>query len=481
MLGRCSRVLAGGRALGAAPAARAASSRITGKRERFRYDNEYNELVIKGTDKWAKFLNEPYFVQHFPGSRFVELMKPKIGNPLSGDLMKKLVHEFLTLEQNHAVNTTIFGTNIDYGDVFSNGLCEKALQYDRHNTLNALYDLSRVIETHTGNFTTILGCKMSGTVVGLLLNAKYRIGAPSLEVRVDELTRGYVPGGGMAYHFASKAGVSGLMMARYLAYSQRPIQGLDLYEMGLLTHLVMENPHFNYCNALGHSIGSESQIYQNLPAHADAVQSTWDSMHVGDDEGQEDPLDDQAWDAIMLIKIQKVDMDKIKHHKSDIEKFYDKLAACFNAPTLDEAVQRVAGAAPEVLVHPLPFGTVLGLNQVDNSEWTAETLLSLEQCDPLAAKAWYKLTELSAYPSISQKDALTLEKHINMAVLRGRKNRMAKFENVDRGVGPSDRKTVIDNIVARLATVSSSDVDALFADCPIDLSKLQPASDRIRA
>ena len=44
-------------------------------------------------------------------------------------------------------------------------------------------------------------------------------------------------------------------MSRYLAYSQRIIQGADLYAMDLLTHLVQENPHFTFCNALGHSIG----------------------------------------------------------------------------------------------------------------------------------------------------------------------------------------------------------------------------------
>lgn len=93
--------------------------------------------------------------------------------------------------------------------------------------------------------------------------------------------------------------------------------------------------------------------------------------------------------------------------------FYDEIAACFNAPTLEEAVSRVVGAAPQELYPPVPFDTERGPDFVDTYHWTAEALLSLDKCDPLAAKAWYKLTELTANPKISLKDALKLELHVN--------------------------------------------------------------------
>lgn len=169
MLGRCTRFLTSKSVLGTA---QRTATNISGRRADLRFDTEYDQITIKGRGDSAKFLNASHFVQRFPGSRFVELMKPNEGNPLSYEVMQKLTHEFLQLEQNHAVNVVFFGTNIDYGNVFSTGFCEKALKIDRSRTLKELYTLCRVFETFKGEFATVLGGQMPGTVLGLLLNAK---------------------------------------------------------------------------------------------------------------------------------------------------------------------------------------------------------------------------------------------------------------------------------------------------------------------
>lgn len=49
------------------------------------------------------------------------------------------------------------------------------------------------------------------------------------------------------------------------------------------------------------------------------MQALLNAMHVGDDDDLEDPLEDPYWDQIMLIKTDKISMEKCKHHTSDIE------------------------------------------------------------------------------------------------------------------------------------------------------------------
>lgn len=103
MLGRCTRFLTSKSVLGTA---QRTATNISGRRADLRFDTEYDQITIKGRGDSAKFLNASHFVQRFPGSRFVELMKPNEGNPLSYEVMQKLTHEFLQLEQNHAVNVS---------------------------------------------------------------------------------------------------------------------------------------------------------------------------------------------------------------------------------------------------------------------------------------------------------------------------------------------------------------------------------------
>ena len=52
------------------------------------------------------------------------------------------------------------------------------------------------------------------------------------------------------------------------------------------------------------------------------MQALLNAMHVGDDDDLEDPLEDPYWDQIMLIKTDKISMEKCKHHASDIESKY---------------------------------------------------------------------------------------------------------------------------------------------------------------
>lgn len=449
------------------PTAMRNNKAYSGKRASLRIETDGESVAVRGKSKTAQFMNSPIFVQRFPGSRFIELMRHQTGNPLSSELLTALIDEFLVLEDNHAVNVVLFGTNIDYGDTFSTGLCEKSLKLYRSRTLDHLYTLARLIGTYKRDFVSVAGCKMPGTVFGLLLNAKYRLGTPSLECSVDELVKGYIPGGGFTHHFSHKAGVAGLIMSRYLAYSRRTIQAADLYEMGILTHLVLENPHFMLCDALGHSIGSTSQAYQQLPAHQDALGLLLDTMHAGDDDGMEDPMKDPIWDKMMLVKPDEFKAEKFKHHPSDIENFYEEIAACFNAPSLEEAVRRVTDTAPQKLIPPAPFGAEKKLDSVDEYNWAAEALLSLEQCDPLAAKVWYKFTEISANPKFPLKDALKLEAHLNLGLMNKRIKRLAQLDRVDRGNDPSDRTAVKDSIAARLATVSTLEVDTLFENSPV--------------
>lgn len=61
---------------------------------------------------------------------------------------------------------------------------------------------------------------------------------------------------------------------------------------------------------------------QQLPAADTAAQEILDTMHAGDPEGFEDPLDHPFWEKFMLVNIQKFDSEKIRKHHSDISGAY---------------------------------------------------------------------------------------------------------------------------------------------------------------
>lgn len=119
------------------------------------------------------------------------------------------------------------------------------------------------------------------------------------------------------------------------------------------------------------------------------------------------------------------------------------------------------------MIVPAPFGA----EEQNDYHWASQALLSLESCDPLAAKAWYKLTEISANPKMSLKEALQLEMHVNLGLMKGRLARMAALPTVNRDGSSFAKAEVHGSIAARLATVSAAEVDEIFENSPVSIPK----------
>jgi enoyl-CoA hydratase/carnithine racemase len=172
-----------------------------------------DRVEVKGTSEDARFINKPLFVHSFPGSRVIELNRPGYGNPLTRSSVGALKNNLELLEDNNIVEIVFVGSCNELTDVFSIGLCPQTLKLNRRGLLSDVSSLAQHMDGYKKKLGSIVSGKMPGTVLGLLLNAKYRLGTPSLVVTVDELSDGYVPAGGLAYNCSRLGGPEGKIVS----------------------------------------------------------------------------------------------------------------------------------------------------------------------------------------------------------------------------------------------------------------------------
>lgn len=225
----------------------------------------------------------------------------------------------------------------------SNGL------FSIHADRNAAVDINSAIDDFINNTSTTTTSKSvvtvysglcTGTTFSAFASSNYRLATSTTHLIIKELLDGSFPTGGLAHHMC-KNSPSGMAVARYAAVSGRPLMALDLYNLGLVTHIVEKNPQVHLCEALAHTVpdrpinpGDKNQTKvekkivfgddesgdiaddNSWSDHTtstfgkvivdDALDDLLNTMHVADPIGSDgkaiDIMSDKLWDKLLLVK-----------------------------------------------------------------------------------------------------------------------------------------------------------------------------------
>lgn len=321
------------------------------------------------TLKWSPFLKsgisrysqavhqnistDPVWISVSPGARVLELRAPDSGNMMTADVLNTIQTKLGFYEQNHTVGAVIVVS--EDPNLFSNGIDDNDVEKDeKKRRIVAANSLSTFISKMEQGNTTAMVAVYSGSVgasaYSIFASAQFRLGTPSTKFRVQEdLTRGNLPLGGLAYHMG-RSSPEGVAMARYLAISQRELTAHDMCSLGLLTHIVEEEPHESLVHALAHTIPVDDNIkaVQSSAVDATSLRELLDTMDVESEFGEDESImDDPVWDKMMLVRPQKVDMEDFfegnEQESEDIEDISEEVNVVFKSDSIDECLTALRG------------------------------------------------------------------------------------------------------------------------------------------
>ena len=196
------------------------------------------------------------------------------------------------LQNNSAVKVLIFQSSSF--DMFSVGLNgEKSPE-----EVESLHNLGVAITDSKTPTVAVYGGELNGTAYAAFAGCTYKLGTPSFHFRIDEiLEHNTMPMGGLAYYF-NKASPDGAAMARYLAISGHNVSGEEMYAMGLLSHLVEEDPQSSLTNAMAHTLPDRGAGEYKSPVRGDSIKELLDDMNVDCDL---DVFQSELWDQYLLV------------------------------------------------------------------------------------------------------------------------------------------------------------------------------------
>jgi len=237
----------------------------------------------------------------------------------------------------------------------------------------------------------VLGGKMTGTGLGLFSTSKYRLVTPSSTFVLDEVSRGFIPMGGLAYHLA-KGCEEGISFARYLALSQREISGFDLYQLGVATHVTEHQPQEALTYALAHTTApfSGSKYMQDNNIDISAMDDLLDTLHI---ESDVDAFKEEVWDKVLLVSPSEAGEEyEDALDDDDIAVISDDVSKVFSADaSIEDCLSR--------------------LRRVD-APWARAALRGMaSMSEPRALRAWFQLTAYTRGKSLN--DVLNAEVALN--------------------------------------------------------------------
>mmetsp|Transcript_20051 Transcript_20051/g.28807 ORF Transcript_20051/g.28807 Transcript_20051/m.28807 type:complete len:502 (-) Transcript_20051:25-1530(-) len=303
------------------------------------------------------------------GVRAVELCRPDKGNYLDLMVINNLLTKLENLKDNWTANAVFVGSrSIHY---FSSGIHDDDMFAESPELFQKIQLLASKVEDFPDHLLALYGGYITGTPFAMLLGSHYRLGTPSLSLNVTEPSRGQIPMGGFAFKFCTLSPY-GKIVSRYLTFSGAGIHSVELYEMGVLTTLTDHKPHIGM--QFGDTIPrNDTQAVQPFQGEPEYLKGLIDDMHIGCDF---DVSNHEAWDKFLLVPLQKPEPDPL--HPHNIKFIYDDVEHCFSVDTVEEVLQRLEGMAN------------------DGKQWAVETLRNISKCDPLALKAFLRLTKEAA-------------------------------------------------------------------------------------
>eukprot|EP01041_Mallomonas_annulata_P006127 gene6127-12405_t len=393
----------------------------------------------------------PVFSQIIPGSRVLQLSEPESSNILKGTSLGMLNNFMTHFDDNITISAVFFASSSP--DVFSGGVDENEIREKNGITIKLVHDVINSISSSKKVTLAVYGGYSSGSGYAIFSGSKYLLGTPSTKICIDELSRGYLPLGGLAYRFA-RGCPEGVAAARYFGCSQAMIYGNDAFSLGLVTHLVEEEPHISLCNALAHTISpralekstqTESVDIDALPDLIEALHGEWDI----------DVLDDEMWNKVLLVPMDG-ESEVFNDPSFSAEDAYTLAADiqhCFSTDDIQETVVRLREIA----------------SKESGAPWATRALSNMEQLHPLLLHAWYKLTGIAGKGGLEA--VLEAEERVNSVT-----NNVALRRLLEKTLeGPSD-ETV--DLLSRLRSVSQTEVDALFKPLTKVVSKKSPSGSK---
>jgi enoyl-CoA hydratase/carnithine racemase len=305
----------------------------------------------------------------------MELRRSDTGNILTTETTAIIQARMETYKNNDAVSCVWFTSHDP--DLFSFGLDGASKNPD---LLKNIHSMALAIPSYNKITLAMYGGAMTGTAFAAFAGSKFKLGANTLSLKLTELAQGTLPAAGLAYYFAN-AYEGGTAMARYLAATGRSVHADELFQMGLLTHLVEEEAQ----NTLTHTLA------ETLPApHEDAklkverdtgtvvrelsVAALLDTMHIEEDM---DVLGHAAWNKYILVPPGRWDtLPPEEDVSQDLTTIDEQVTACFGANNSIADTRTALGAI--------------------DSPWAREALQRMDALDAGLLQQWWDLTAFAA-------------------------------------------------------------------------------------
>jgi enoyl-CoA hydratase/carnithine racemase len=288
--------------------------------------------------------NYPVWVSSSPGARILELRAQDTGNILTTEVLSTIQTKLEFFNVNKTIGAVIISSATP--ELFSNGIDNNDVERDEKlNRIVAGKSLSSFISKMGKAVIAVYSGDVGASAYSIFASAHFRLGTTSTKFRIQEdLTRGNLPLGGLAYHLA-KSSTEGVAMARYLAITQRELTAHDMYTLGLLTHIVEIEPQVTLIHALAHTmpVDDMTKAVQSSAVDASSIKDLLDTMDIESEFAEGDFLmDDPVWDRIMLVRPQKVDIEDFfeenEQAKEDLEDISAEVMKVFQADSIDECL-----------------------------------------------------------------------------------------------------------------------------------------------
>ena len=326
-------------------------------------------------------LAHPVFVLSYPGSRVLSLASPGTGNELGPAVTGALEHHLRSYESNETVSAVFFASRSP--DVFST-----SAQSSSRPNLASLGSFVTALSSFKKPTLAVYSGSVNGTGFAAFSTCKYLLGGPSLSLVSDELSQGKLPSAGFAFQF-TKCGRHGVSLARYLAVSQREVRADELYNLGLLTHLVEDEAYVSLADALAHTIPPTNANDGAIVVES-AIEDLLDTMHV-EETSLGDPLAHEAWDKLVLVPPNREDTkprpDDASEVAADLYDIRDDVLKCF-------------GGTPEMAIKKL--------SEID-AAWARHAIEQLGKVDRNLLNSWWRITESVSFPGVKLADILRQE------------------------------------------------------------------------
>jgi len=315
---------------------------------------------------------------------------------------------------------------------------------------NAAIQLQKAISTFINNNTntiknviTVYSGLFTGNTYSTFATSNYKLATPSTHLIISELLDNKIPSLGLAYYMTNSSPY-GLAVARYAAVSGRPLMSMDLYSLGLVTHIVEQRPHVHLCEALAHtvpdrkiteedrvSVSAEKKIvfgddesgeiaddnsWPELTTSPfgkvivdDALGDLLDTMHVADpviDGKSLDVMSDKIWDKMLLVKPSELPRDPYlfsadvttadvgdKLPREDMDTILSDVVRVFSTDSVDECLSLLQSEA------------------LNGKDWAEKAHRSMTVIDRGAVTRWFEITRL-AESGASYEDVLSAEKKL---------------------------------------------------------------------